>query len=76
MQTVSKVSAVTPECLFLILFSNKAAAFSSLKKVIFIYSAVLLLLILYRASEIFSVLQLETYAYLKEFGYRRQIIYC
>lgn len=32
MQTVSKVGAVTPECLFLILFSNKAAAFSNLKK--------------------------------------------
>lgn len=50
MQTVSKVGAVTPECLFLILFSNKAAAFSNLKKVISIYSAVLLLLIIDRAS--------------------------
>ena len=50
MQTVSKVSAVAPECLFLILFSNKAAAFSNLKKVIAIYSAVLLLLIIYKAS--------------------------
>lgn len=61
MQTVSKVSAATPECLFLILFFNKAAAFSNLEKShLYLFSCIFVIDLLQSIINWYNVLQAET----------------